>query len=139
EPATAAAIARRAGLALMAVGDVLYHDAARRPLQDVLTAIRCKTQVARAGHALAAHAERHLKGPGEMARLFAGYGAALAETIRLCDRLAFSLDELRYEYPEESCGECATPQEELERLTWLGARSHYGEVLPETVRRQLLH
>src|SRR5690606_22252876 len=70
--ATAAALARSAGLPLMAVGDTLYHAPSRRPLQDVLAAIRLRVPVARAGRHLVAHAERHLKAPAEMLRLFAG-------------------------------------------------------------------
>ncbi len=137
--AMAAAIAGRAGLPWMAVADALYHAPCRRPLQDVLVAIRLGIPVAQAGRRLMAHAERHLKAPGEMARLFAGYEDALAETVRLAGRLAFSLDELRYEYPEESAGRSATPQEELERLSWIGARHRYGRNVPEKVRRQIEH
>ena len=87
-----------------------------------MTCIREKTTIAEAGFLLHANAERHLKSPAEMARLFARWPHAIAATraIRRCDRI--SLDELRYEYPRESVPEGRTPQQHLEHLTWEGAR-----------------
>ena len=85
-------MAAGAGLPLMATNDVLYHTAERRPLQDVLTAIRLNTPVAEAGLELAANAERHLKPPAEMARLFRRHPQALAETLRFARELTFSLE-----------------------------------------------
>src|SRR5690606_17987436 len=99
--ARAAALAEAAGPKLMAVHGVPYHAARSRPLQDVLTAIRLKTTVAGAGLALAANAERRLKPPDEMARLFRDHPAALDETLRFASELGFSLDALRYNYPDE--------------------------------------
>ena len=86
---------------LMAVNDVLYHMPDRRPLQDVLTAIRLNVPVAKAGYELAANAERHMKPPAEMARLFRNYPEALAETLRFAEKLGFSLSDLQYNYPDE--------------------------------------
>ena len=86
-----ARIAERAGVPLMATNDVLYHAPERRPLQDVLTCIREKTTLRAAGYHLAANAERHLKSPDEMARLFRDYPEALAETTRVLDRLTTSI------------------------------------------------
>ena len=97
-----AALAREADVPLIAVNDVLYHHPDRRPLADVLTCIREKTTIDRAGRKLAANAERHLKPPGEMARLFRDAPEAIEETLRLSEQLTFSLDELRYEYPDET-------------------------------------
>ncbi len=125
--AQAQALADHAGLPLMATNDVLYHAAGRRPLQDVLTAIRLGTTVAGAGFALAANAERHLKAPAEMARLFRLHPQALAETQHFAATLSFSLSELQHNYPDEPTRDGATPQQELERLTWEGAARFYPE------------
>jgi error-prone DNA polymerase len=135
----AAAMAESAGVPLMATNDVLYHSAERRPLQDVLTAIRLNTPVAEVGLALSANAERHLKTPGEMARLFRRYPEALSETLRFAARLTFSLDELKHNYPEETTEEGVDPQTELERLTWEGAERRYPEGMPEKVKKLIRH
>lgn len=135
----AADLADAAGLPLMAVNDVLYHDPARRPLQDVVTAIRLKTTVAESGFALAANAERHIKPPREMARLFRLYPEALAETIRFASELKFSLDELKHNYPEETTAEGVDPQVELERLTWEGASWRYPKGVQDKVRNLIVH
>jgi len=124
---------------LLAVGDVLYHAPDRRPLQDVLVCIREHVTLDAAGRRLEANAERYLRDPAAMARLFRGYEHALTETVRLFDALDFSLDSLRYEYPEEPCGDSARPQQELERLTEIGARERYGETIPEKVRAGIAH
>jgi error-prone DNA polymerase len=135
----AAALATQAGLPLMAINDVLYHAAERRPLQDVLTAIRLNTSVAEAGYELRANAERHLKTPEEMARLFRRHPGAIAETIRFARTLGFSLGELRHNYPEETAGEGVDPQSKLERLTWEGARKRYSAGLPEGLADKIRH
>src|SRR5207253_2886524 len=96
-----AQLARKLRLPLLATNDVHYHDPARRPLHDVLTAIRHHTTVAELGELRFPNGERYLKSPAQMAELFAGYPQALTHTIELADRCSFSLDELRYEYPEE--------------------------------------
>src|SRR5262245_30908825 len=86
---------------LVATTDALYHHPIRQPLADVLLSIRKKCTIAEAGYRLEANAERHLKPAAEMARLFAAYPQALARTLDIVERVRFSLDELRYEYPEE--------------------------------------
>src|SRR5262249_56544311 len=91
----------RAGAPLVAVNDVHYHVPDRRPLADVLTCIREKCTVAEAGFRLAVNAERHLKPPAEMARLFADFPDAIARTVAIADACRFSLVELKYEYPDE--------------------------------------
>src|SRR5262249_21457721 len=96
-----AAAARQAGVPLIAVNDVLYHHPDRRELQDVLTGIREHLTIDTAGRRLAINAERYLKPPAEMARLFRDAPEAIEETLALDAALTFSLDELRYEYPEE--------------------------------------
>lgn len=134
----AAAIASSAGLPLMAANDVRYHAAERRKLQDVLSAIRLNTPVADAGFALEANAERHMKLPVEMARLFARHPQALAETICFASELRFSLDALRYNYPDELTPAGMTQQQELERLTWEGARKRFPDGMAETIRETLI-
>src|SRR5205807_9715474 len=100
--------ADESGLPLLAMGDVLYHIPERRPLQDVLTCIREHCTITEAGFRLAAHAERHLKPASEMARLFRGHEDALVRTLEIVGRVHFSLEELRYEYPEEPVPEGMT-------------------------------
>ena len=128
------AMARACGLGLLATNEVLYHTPERRPLQDVMTAIRHKTTVDRAGHLLEANGERHLKSPEEMQRLFARWPHAIAATRAVADACRFSLDELRYEYPEETCPGGLTPQQHLENLTWAGAQGRYPQGVPDAVR-----
>jgi error-prone DNA polymerase len=128
------ALARANGMSILATNDVLYHAPDRRPLQDVMTAIRHKTTVAQAGFLLEANAERHLKSPQEMAALFAQWPHAIAAARQVADACRFSLDELQYEYPEETCPDGRTPQEQLEVLTWQGGDERYPEGLPEAVR-----
>src|SRR3546814_2616871 len=86
---------------LIATNDALYATPAQRPLHDILTCIREKTSIAQAGRRLAANAERHLKPPAEMARLFRDCPQAVAETTGFLSRIGFTLDDLRYEYPHE--------------------------------------
>lgn len=135
----AAALAAAAGLPLMATNDVLYHTPERRPLQDVVTAIRLNVPVAEAGFALAANAERHLKPAAEMARLFRGYPEALEQTRRFGETLRFSLNELKHNYPDETTEEGVDPQTELERLTWQGAHNRYPQGIPEKVEGLIRH
>jgi len=127
------AIARQNGLALLATNDVHYHAPERRPLQDVMTAIRHKTTVAEAGHLLHANAERYLKAPEVMQRLFARWPHAITAAREVADACNFSLDELRYEYPEEIYPDGMTPQEYLETETWNGAERRYPSGVPDSV------
>ncbi|MEO1489754.1 MAG: PHP domain-containing protein, partial [Pseudomonadota bacterium] len=131
------ALARENGLTLLATNDVHYHAPERRPLQDVMTAIAHKTTVAEAGHLLNANAERHLKAPQEMVRLFARWPHAIRAAREVADACTFSLDELRYEYPEEIYPHGQSPQEYLESETWKGADWRYPEGVPDGVRQTL--
>jgi len=131
--------ARLAQVPLIAVNDVLYHVPERRAVQDVLTCIREHIPLAAAGRRLVINAERHLKDAAEMARLFRDYPDAVAETLRLSERLAFSLDELRYEYPGETREGFATPQEALVHFTYEGAAQRYPDGIPDKVRQSLAH
>ena len=124
---------------LIAIGDVLYHTPERRPLQDVLTCIREHTTLDAAGFRLEANAERHLKSPAEMARIFHRIPDAIEETIRFAGRCRFSLKELKYEYPDETREGFATPQEALAHYAEQGARWRYPYGVPSKVRRALDH
>src|SRR4051812_30668645 len=95
-------LAKKHGCTILATNDVHYHAPDRRPLQDIVTCIREKVTVASAGYLLNPNAERHLKSPHEMVRLFARWPHAIAATREFADALNFSLDELRYEYPQET-------------------------------------
>ena len=132
--AALAEISNRAGTLLVATNAVLYHASHRRPLQDVLTCVREKTTIHEAGLRLEANAERHLKRPAEMARLFKGYEAALQRTLEITDACQFSLDELVYEYPDEPVPAGVSPQVHLAALTWEGAVHRFPDGLPEKVR-----
>ena len=132
-----AQLARREGLGLVATNAVLYHAPHRRQLQDVLTCIREKCTIHEAGFRLDANAERHLKPAHEMARLFKGHEDALERTIEIAQACTFSLDELRYEYPDEPVPEGKTPQSHLVDLTWQGAAWRFPNRIPEKVRDTL--
>jgi error-prone DNA polymerase len=118
---------------------VHYHVAERQPLQDVLTAIRHGCAVADLGERLFPNAERRLKSAAEMRELFADCPEAIARTLEIAQRCHFSLDELRYEYPEELSPPGTTPLEYLTQLTWEGAARRYPAGLPDKVRRQIEH
>jgi len=99
-----AALAREANVPLAAAGGVYFHVPQRQPLSDVLAAVRHGCTVAAAGELLFPNAQRYLRGPAEMAALFARYPEALQRTLEIARQATFSLDELRYEYPEELAG-----------------------------------
>ncbi|MGA8755559.1 MAG: error-prone DNA polymerase [Stellaceae bacterium] len=122
-----AALSEMAGLPLVATNDVLYHLPERRQLQDVLTCIREGCTIEEAGFRLAANAERHLKSPQEMARLFRLYPEAVARSLEIVERCTFSLDELRYEYPDETAEDGRTPQQRLADLAWAGAAERFSD------------
>ncbi|PYE89322.1 error-prone DNA polymerase [Phyllobacterium leguminum] len=130
-----ARLARDAGLPLLAVNDVLYHAPERRPLQDVLTCIREHVTIDAAGRKLEKNAERHLKPPAEMARLFRAFPDAIAATQAFTAPIAFSLDLLSEAYPDEPVPPGKTPQQHLEDIAWEGAEERYGaEKIPQKVR-----
>ena len=129
--------ARQCRLPLVAVNQVHYHVPARRALHEVLMAIKHHTTVANLGELRFANGERHLKTPAQMAELFVEYPDAIARTIEVAGRCDFSLDELRYEYPEELCPDGKTPTEYLAELTWQGAEKRYPAGIPDKVRRLL--
>jgi error-prone DNA polymerase len=126
------------GVPLIAVNAPLYATPDDRPLHDVMTCIREKTKIHEAGKRLAANAERHLKSPAEMARLFADAPDAIAQIPVLMDRVNFTLDDLRYEYPHEPVPPGWTPMGWLIRMTMRAARDRYERArLPEKLRALL--
>ena len=134
-----AEIARDARVPLIAVNDVVCHIPERRALQDVVTCIREHLTLETAGRKLEANIERHLKPPSEMARMFRRFPQAIAETIRFLDRCPFSLDDLKYEYPDETRAGYATPQDALVAFVKEGAHRRYPDGIDPKVQRMLDH
>jgi len=126
-----------ASVPLLATNDVLYHHPSRRPLQDVLTCIREKTTIETIGKRLEANAERHLKPADEMTRLFRYVPEAIAETTRFAGRIVFSLDQLKYQYPDEPVPPGKTAQRHLEDLTWQGAHRRFPLRIPPKTKKVL--
>ncbi|HVI49274.1 MAG TPA: error-prone DNA polymerase [Chitinophaga sp.] len=122
---------------MVALNDVHYHCPSRRQLQDVLTCIREKCTIQQAGFKLCQNAERYLKPEKEMLRLFRQYPDAIARTKEIAGACRFSLDELKYVYPEELTTEGRTPQKELEMLTWKGARERFDDNIPENIKESI--
>ncbi|MBR0721619.1 error-prone DNA polymerase [Bradyrhizobium manausense] len=130
-------LAAKAKVPLLATNEVLYHDPGRRPLQDVLTCIREKTTIEAVGRKLEANAERFLKTPREMSRLFRDFPEAVAETMRFADTIEFSLDQLKYQYPDEPVPPGKTAQGHLEDLTWAGVDKYFGGNIDDKLRATL--
>src|SRR5580698_10006611 len=118
-------LGNRLGAPLVAVNDALYHAPGRRVLADVVTCIREKCTIADAGFRLNVNAERHIKPPEEMARLFKNFPDAIDLTVKIAKACTFSLDDLHYEYPDEPVPPGKTAQQHLEDLTWAGAADRY--------------
>ena len=126
-------LAQRFRVATVVTNDVLFHEPARRILQDVVTCIRHNVTIDEAGFRRERHADRYLKPPEEMARLFSRYPEAVARTMEIAARCTFSMDELAYQYPEERTMPGLTPQQALEK-THLGRRC--GPVSGRPARRR---
>ncbi|RDV03306.1 error-prone DNA polymerase [Undibacter mobilis] len=134
------ALAQDTQVPLIAINDVHYHHPDRRPLADALTCIRDKVTIDRAGRRLAVNAERFLKAPTEMARLFRDAPEAIEETMRLSKTLTFSLDELKYEYPDETMVGFPDAQSALAHLVHEEAvRTRYPQGIPNKVKALLDH
>jgi error-prone DNA polymerase len=124
-------------LPCVAIGDVLMHDPARKPLQDILTCIRLGLTLDQAGRRLQPNAERVIHGPEAMARRFARWPALLDRTLEIVGRCSFSLKELTYAYPREVVPEGYGAQAWLRELVRRGLMSRYGGEPPEKVARQV--
>ena len=124
-------ISAQFNIPLVATNDVHYHTPSRRQLQDIVTCIREKCTIYNAGYRLHSNAERYLKPKNEIYRLFSHHPQAVVRTQEIAAACMFSLDELKYEYPEEITHDGRTPQEELTYLSWQGAKERYGNAIPE--------
>jgi error-prone DNA polymerase len=131
------AAGKQLGLPLVASGNVHMHSRQRRMLQDVLTAIRLKTAVHQAGCGLYPNAERSLRSLDELARIYPP--ELLRETLSILERIDFSLDELRYEYPRELVPAGETPTGYLRALTEGGMRWRWPNGVPQKVARLVEH
>lgn len=132
-------VARQARIPLVAANGVYYHVPERRALQDVITAIRLGRTVAELGAQRFANGERCLKSAAEMRLLFAKDPEAVTRTLEVAGRCTFSLEELRYEYPEELCPKGETPLAYLRRMTLIGANKRYPQGIPDKVQKLLEH
>ncbi|MEC9140075.1 MAG: error-prone DNA polymerase, partial [Pseudomonadota bacterium] len=130
-----AALASWAGAPLVAGFNPLYHDPARRRLQDVLTCIRHHCTLDTAGYRLAANAERHLKPLADVTRLFRAFPQAVANIQNILSACRFSLDDLVYQYPEDAFDHTLSPQQLLEKLVWEGARGRFSDTVPEKLEK----
>ena len=131
-----AQLALRASAPMVALGDVLMHRAARRQLADVLTCLREGLTIDRIGTRALPNAERRLKSPAEMARLYRHHPAAIRRTLEIAARCAFDLGELSYEYPDE-IAQGEAPQERLERLAREGLVRRYPQGAPPRAQEQM--
>ncbi|HPV23172.1 MAG TPA: error-prone DNA polymerase, partial [Casimicrobium sp.] len=126
-------LASQSGAKLLATTEPLMHAGDRRALLDIVTCIREKKRLEEAGAMLAKNAERQLKPAQEIRRIFRDAPEAVAESLRFLDGVSFSMDDLRYEYPDEVAEGYSDPQQALEALSWEGARKRYPEGVPEKV------
>ncbi|MEG8047972.1 error-prone DNA polymerase [Sphingomonas aerolata] len=133
-----ARLADAAGIPVLATTDALYAYPDDRDLHDIVTCIREGTSIHKAGRLLAANGERHLKDTDEMARLFRDRPDAVGQSARLMARIAFSLDDLRYEYPHEPVPPGWEAQDWLEHLVWQTALERYDDRVPDRMLA-LLH
>jgi error-prone DNA polymerase len=132
-------MAEAADVPTVVTNDVLFHVPERRMLQDVVTCIRHNCTIDEAGFRRERHADRYMKPPQEMHRLFARYPEALARSLEITRRCTFSLKELVYQYPEERTQPGLTAQQALEKLVWEAAPGRYPHGLPEKVEKALHH
>ena len=133
------ALGRSAGVRCVAMGDILYHAPERRPLQDVLTAIREKTTVDALGFKRERFMDRALKSPAEMERRFALFPDAIQATADIAAACRFDLGEIRYQYPYEEVMAGRTAQEALAALTEEGAARMFPDGVPPAYRKQIDH
>ncbi|HSN21961.1 MAG TPA: error-prone DNA polymerase, partial [Usitatibacter sp.] len=127
----------RLGLACAAAGDVHMHERRRKRLQDVMTAIRLQRPLAQAGRELQPNGERYLRSIGRLARIYPA--RLLAATLDVASRCAFSLDEIRYEYPEELVPPGETPSTHLRKLAYEGLARRYPQGAPGSVVETVEH
>ncbi|MFL9957748.1 MULTISPECIES: error-prone DNA polymerase [Paraburkholderia] len=130
-------IARKLDVPVVALGHVVMHVRSRKPLQDTMTAIRVGRPVHECGYDLAPNAEQHLRSRLRLANLYPA--EALAATVDIASRCTFSLDELRYEYPDELVPVGITPKAYLRQETYIGAQRRFPSGIPHSVQGQIEH
>ena len=130
-------VAKELGVQTLGSNEVLYHDKLRRPLQDILACIRWGKVLSEAGHTICANAEHDLKPAEELERLFSDDPDCLRRSLEIAEQCTFSLDDLRYRYPEERLPSGHSEQGWLRELTFRGARSRYQGKVPADVRTQI--
>ena len=131
--AALAALSDRTGLPLVATNAVTMHAPQRRRLADVLACVRAGRVITQAGFILAPNAERHIKSPVQLAKVFRDYPQAIERTDEIARACTFSLDELVYEYPDEPVPSGLDPLSHLSDLAWAGARERFPDGIPEKV------
>ena len=129
--------AELAQIPVVAVGSVCMHVRSRKPLHDVITAVRLNQAIHHCGFALMPNAEAHLRSRQRLGQIYPG--AWLQASCDIASRCTFSLDEIRYQYPTEVVGKYETPAQCLERLTYEGAQRRYPQGLPANVQAHILH
>lgn len=132
-------LAIRFGVRPVVTNDVLFHDPERRQLQDIVSCIRTSTTIDDVGFERERHADRFLKPPEEMDRLFPRYREALARTMEIVARCKFSLEELTYQYPEEAIVPGMDAQASLEHYVWESVPDRYPEGLPPKTLQIVRH
>ncbi|MFM0326369.1 error-prone DNA polymerase [Caballeronia glebae] len=130
-------IAEQHRVPVVALGNVVMHVRSRKPLQDTMTAIRIGKPVAECGYDLAPNAEQHLRSRLRLANLYPAH--ALAQTLNILERCTFSLDELRYEYPDELVPDGFTHEAYLRQETYIGAHKRFPAGIPHDVQQQIEH
>jgi error-prone DNA polymerase len=130
-------VAHRQGVPVVALGHVVMHVRSRKPLQDTMTAIRVGKPIHECGYELAPNAEQHMRSRLRLVNLYSE--EALRETVNILSRCKFSLDELRYEYPDELVPEGDTPTAYLRKETYEGARRRFPAGIPHAVQKQIEH
>ena len=125
------------GVALVAAGNVHMHVRSRKPLQDVITAVRLGLPVAQCGFELQPNAEAHLRSRERLAQIY--LPALLANTLVIAGRCTFNLDEIRYQYPMETVAGGLTPAQTLRQYTWQGASQRYPQGVAAAVQLQIEH
>ncbi len=130
-------VAHRQGIPVVALGHVVMHVRSRKPLQDTMTAIRVGKPVQECGYALAPNAEQHLRSRLRLVNLYPD--DTLRETTNILSRCTFSLEELRYEYPDELVPPGFTPTEYLRKETYEGARRRFPAGIAHAVQKQIEH
>ncbi len=134
-----AQLSQQMRLPLVAAGGVLFHSPDRKPLHDVVTAIRMRSCVSQVGEELLANAQRHLRSIDTISAIYSDLSQAVKRTQEIAQQCTFTVEELRYEYPEELAPTGFTPIQYLKQLTWQGAANRYPQGIPDKIRQLVEH